>query len=73
MTLGFLFERKWLQVCMVTDRASVFTDQRMSGLPIRARYKHFNTICEHTFDKSPTDLSSSFLKWRSSKQGLETV
>ena len=25
----------------VTDRASLFTDQRMGGLPIRAKYKHF--------------------------------
>ena len=41
----------------------------MSG----ARYKHFKTICEHTFDNSPTDWSSSFLKWWSCKQGLETL
>ena len=27
---------------------NLFTDQRMSGLPIRAKYKHFKTICEHT-------------------------
>ena len=33
----------------------------------------FQTICEHTFDNSPTDSSSSFLKWWSSKQGLETL
>ena len=26
---------------LVTDRASLLTDHRMSGLPILARYKHF--------------------------------
>ena len=39
--------------------------------PIRAKYKHFKTIGEHTFHNSPTDSSSSFLKWWSSKQGPE--
>ena len=31
------------QACVdfVTDRASLFTDHRMSGLPMRARYKYF--------------------------------
>ena len=42
-------------VHLVTDRASLFTDQRMSGLPIRT--------CEHTLDNSPTVSSSSSLKW----------
>ena len=60
-------------VHLVTDRASLFTAQRMSGLPIRARHKHFKTICEHTFDNSPADSSSSSFKWWSSKQGLETL
>ena len=46
---------------------------RMSGLPIRARYKHFKTICEHACDSSPTDSSSSCLNWWSSKQRLETL
>ena len=34
------------QACVqrVTDLASVLTDHRMSGRPIRARYKHFKTI-----------------------------
>ena len=41
-------------VHLVTDRARLFTDQRMSGLPIRT--------CEHTWDNSPTVSSSSFLK-----------
>ena len=40
----------------VIDRASLFTDHRISGLPIRAKYKHFRTIWEHTFDNSPTDF-----------------
>ena len=38
------------------DRANLFTDQRISGLPIRAKYEHFRTIGEHTFDNFPTDL-----------------
>ena len=46
----------------MTAGASLLTDQRMSNLPIRAKYKHVKTICEHTFDNSPTDPSSSFLK-----------
>ena len=50
-----------LLVQVVTDRASWFTDHGMSGLPIRAKYKHLKTMCEHTFDNSPTDSSSSFL------------
>ena len=32
-------------VHLVIDRASLFTDQRMSGLPIRAKNRHFKTIC----------------------------
>ena len=31
------------------------------------------TICEHTFDSSPTDSSSSSLKWWSSKHGVATL
>ena len=46
----------------VSVRANLFTDPRMSGLPIRAWYLHFKTNCEHAFDNSPTDSSSSFLK-----------
>ena len=45
----------------VSALASLLTDHRMSGLPIRARYKHFKTICEHTCDQSPTESSSSCL------------
>ena len=28
----------------VIDRASLFTDHKISGRPIRAKYKHFRTI-----------------------------
>ena len=52
------------------DRASLFTDDRISGRPIRAKYKQIKTICEHTFDKSPTAPNSS-LKWWSSMHGAE--
>ena len=39
------------------------TDRRMSGRPLRARYKHFNcnTIWDQTSDNSPLFSSSSFL------------
>ena len=57
----------------MTARASLFTYQRMSGLPILAKYKHFKTNCEHTLDKSPTVPSSSILKLWSSKRGVETL
>ena len=57
----------------VIDRASLFTDHRISGLPIRAKYKHFITIWEHTFDNSPTDFNSSSLKWWSSMHGVDTL
>ena len=56
-------------VHFVMDRASSFTDHRISGRPIRAKYKHFRTIWEHTCDNSPTDFISSF-KWWSSMQIL---
>ena len=49
----------------MTARASLITDQRMSGLPILVKYKHLKTICEQTLHNSPTVSSSSFLKfWR---------
>ena len=60
-------------VHFVIDRASLFTDHGISGLPIRARYKHFSTICEHTCDNSPTDFISSSLKWWSSMQEVDTL
>ena len=43
-------------VHFVIDRASLFTDHTISGLPIRAKYRDFRTIWEHTCDTSPTDL-----------------
>ena len=46
-------------VHFVIDRANLFTDQRISGLPIHAKYKHVRTIWEDTFNNSPTDFSSS--------------
>ena len=60
-------------VHFVADRARLFTDQRMSDLPIREKYTHFKTIWEHTLESSPTGSSSSFLKRWSSKWGLETL
>ena len=57
----------------VTSRASLSTDHRMSGLPMRAKYRHFRTICEQTFDNSPTDFISSSLKWWSSMHGVDTL
>ena len=58
---------------LVIDRANLFTNQRISSLPIRAKYKHFRTIWEHNFDNSPTDLNSSSLKWWSSMHGVDTL
>ena len=59
-------------VHFVIDRASLFIDHRISGLPVRAKYKHFRTIWEHTFDNSPTDVNSFSLKWLSSMHGINT-
>ena len=59
-------------VHFVTDLASLLTDHKMSGRPIRAKYKHLKTICEQISDNSPPDSSSSCLNWWSSRQGLET-
>ena len=50
------------RVHLVTPRASLFTDQRMSGLPIRAKYKHFKTMREQTSDMCPTDSKFLFLE-----------
>ena len=55
------------------SHASLLTDHRMPGLPIRAKYKHVKTICERTSGNSPTDSVSSCLDWCSSRQGLETL
>ena len=60
-------------VHFVIDRASLFTDHKISGLPIRAKFQHFRTIWEHTCDNSPTDFNSSSLKRWSSMQGADTL
>ena len=60
-------------VHFVIERASLFTDHRISGLPIRANFKHFRTIWEHTLDNSPKDFISSSLKWWSSMHGVDTL
>ena len=62
-----------LLVHFVIDRASLFTDHRISGRPIRAKYKHVRTIWEHTCDNSPTGFISSSLKWWSSMHGVDTL
>ena len=49
----------WVQ--FVTDLDTLFTDHKMSGRPIRAKYKHYKTICDETSDNSRTDSSSSWL------------
>ena len=59
-------------VHFVIDRASLFTDHRISGLPIRAKYKHCRTFWEHSCDNSPTN-SNSFMKWWSSMHGVDTL
>ena len=58
-------------VNLVTARASLFTEHKISGLPMRTKYKHFGTICEQTFDNSPTDPISS--SWWSSRHGVATL
>ena len=60
-------------VHFVIDRASLFTDHRISGLPIRAKLLHFRKVWEHTCDNSPTDFISYSLKWWSSIQGVDTL
>ena len=57
----------------VIDRASLITEQRISSRPRRAKYQHFRTIWEHTFDNSPTDFNSSSLKSWSSMHGVDTL
>ena len=47
--------------------------QHIRSSNIRAKYKHFRTIWEHTFDKSPADFNSSSLKWWSSMHGVDTL
>ena len=62
-----------VDVHFVTDLANLLTDHRMSGRPVLARYKHFQTICEQTCDNSPVLSNSSSFIWWSSKQGLDTL
>ena len=54
-----------LQVCWQTIKSLVF-----QFLPSTSMSRQFVSIL---FDNSPTDSSSSFLNWWTSKQGLETV
>ena len=51
---------KLSSIC-VTARASLHTDHKMSGLPIRARHRRLRKKCEQTVDNSPTDSLSSSL------------
>ena len=60
-------------VHLVIARASLLTDHRISGLPMRAKYIHFRTICELTSDKSPTDFNSSSVNWWLSMHGVDTL
>ena len=53
------------------DRASLFTDHKISGRPIRAEYKHFRTNWEHIFDNSPTD--SFLLLWSGGHRCREQI
>ena len=46
----------------VTGRASLFTDHKIWGLPKRARYTHFRTICEQTVDKIHQQIHCHLLK-----------
>ena len=56
---------------IVTDWASLLTDQRMSGPPIRAKYMHDKTICEQTSDNSPLiRVPPACPSWWSSKQRM---
>ena len=45
-------------VHFVIARASLLTDHRISGLPMRAKHKHFRTFRDHTSNNSPTDFNS---------------
>ena len=60
-------------VHLVIARASLLTDHKMSGLPMRFKYWHVRKMCEQTFDNSPTDPTSSSLNWWSSVHGVATL
>ena len=53
--------------------AKLFTDHKMSGLPLRAKKINVGTICECTSGSSPTVSSSSFRSWWSSRHGVQTL
>ena len=57
----------------VMDRASLFTDHRISSRQIIAKYRLLRTIWDHTCDNSPTDFVSSSLKWWTSMHGIDTL
>ena len=54
------------KICPFCDRTRMFYRPEDIGSPkIRAKYRHFRTICEQTVDNSPTDSCSSSLNWSS--------
>ena len=57
----------------VIARASLITDHKISSLPMRAENRHFRTICEQTFDNSPTDPISASLNWWSARHRVATL
>ena len=60
-------------VHFVMARTSLFTDHKMWGRPILAKFQHFRKIWEHVFDNSPTDFISSSFKWWSPMHGIDTL
>ena len=58
-------------VHFVTARASLF--HKISGLPIRDKYRQFRTFFEQTVDNSPTDSFSFSLNWWSSVHSVATL
>ena len=62
------------RVHLVDARTNLFTNQRMSSVPIRVKYKHFKTIWERTSDNSPTRFQLLLLeKLWSSKRCIEKL
>ena len=74
----WIFEINWFRrlsqvlTHFVMDRASLFTDHRISDCPILAKLRNFR-IWEHTFDNSPPNFVSSSLKWWSTMHGVHTL
>ena len=54
--------------CKWTERFA-YGQSKISCLPIRAKCRHFRTICEQTLDNSPTDPTSS----SKSRHGVATL